>query len=65
MTVEFHALDKCKRHDFEDTCQAIQDALDKSEISLPEDADFHHDDVDAIVKWVEAEAEKLHADDDN
>ena len=49
-----------KRSEFEDTCTAIWDGLNDGTIELPEDSDFHHDDVFSIEKWVEATAEDLH-----
>ena len=57
-------LENCKRADQEGTYWAIWDGLKAGTVELPEDSDFHHDDVGAIEKWVEQQADELHEDDD-
>ena len=49
-----------KAETFEGTCENIESGLRCGTIELPEDSNFHHDDVGAIEKWVESEAEELH-----
>ena len=49
-----------RAENFEGTCENIWSGLRCGTIELPEDSEFHHDDVEAIEKWVESEAEELH-----